>query len=43
MYKFLLEHKYCGMRKVVKGNNVWQALHNNGLDENVWIVVNIIR
>jgi hypothetical protein len=42
MYKFLLEHRYCGMRKIVKGNNVWKALHDNGLDEKVWVVVTII-
>ena len=43
MYKFWIEHKYCGMRKIVKGNSYESALRNNDLDPNVWGLITIIR
>ena len=41
MLRFEIEHKYCGFTKVIKGDNVYDAFKNNGLDFNIWIVKNI--
>lgn len=43
MYKFWIEHKHCGMRKVIKGNDFYSALRKYGLDEKVWGLITIIR
>ncbi len=43
MYKFWIEHKHCGMRKIVKGNSYESALRKNDLDPNVWGLITIIR
>lgn len=43
MLNFVIKHKYCGMTKVITGYNVWHALKENGLDYNVWTVVNVER
>ena len=43
MMTFVVEHKYCGYTKRVKGCNVWDALRNNGLDGTVWVVVSVER
>jgi hypothetical protein len=38
MLEFVVKHKYCGMEKTISGHNVWDALRENGLDVNIWIV-----
>lgn len=38
MITFTVEHKYCGYIKEIQGCNVWDALKENGLDVNIWIV-----
>lgn len=38
LLEFTVQHKYCGMKKTVRGNNVWNALRNNNLDPTYWIV-----
>ena len=38
MLEFVVKHKYYGMEKTVSGYNVWNALRENGLDANIWIV-----
>lgn len=38
MLEFRVKHKYCGMEKVISGYNVWDALRENGLDVDIWIV-----
>lgn len=43
MLKFIVEHKYCKMTKMIQGYNVWDALRNNGLDITIWIVKEVYR
>ena len=38
MLEFTVVHKFCGYTKRVRGNNVWEALRDNGLDHRVWMV-----
>lgn len=38
MLEFIVKHKYCGMEKTISGHNVWDALRENDLDINIWIV-----
>lgn len=39
MFEFTIEHKYCGMRKVITGESVADAFKKNGLDYSVWLIV----
>ena len=39
MLRFTVEHKHCGVRKVIEGYNVFDAFRRNGLDLNIWIVM----
>jgi hypothetical protein len=41
MLEFTVKHKYCGMEKKIKGQNVWQAFKNNNLDINIWQVIDV--
>ena len=43
MFEFTVVHKYCGYTKTVQGYNVWDAMRNNNLDHNVWIVESVSR
>ena len=38
LLEFTVQHKYCGIKKTVRGNNVWNALRNNNLDPTYWTV-----
>ena len=38
---FTVEHKYCKMTKKIEGENVFDAFKKNGLDFNIWTVINI--
>ena len=37
MFRFTMQHKFCGMIKQVEGVNVWDAFKSEGLDLNFWI------
>lgn len=39
MFKFTVEHKYCGFTKKIEGNSIADAMRKNGLDINVWSVI----
>lgn len=41
MMRFTVEHKYCKCTREIEGYNVWDAYKTNGLDLNVWIVINV--
>lgn len=34
--KFEVEHKYCGYRKIIEGENIFDAFKRNGLDFVFW-------
>ena len=36
MFKFTVQHKYCGMIKQIEGVNVWDAFKREELDFNIW-------
>ena len=37
MKEFIVEHKYCKATKTIEGYNIYHALKENNLDDNVWI------
>jgi hypothetical protein len=39
--KFTVQHNYCGMTKVIEGNNVYDAFKKNNLDIKVWTVIDV--
>ena len=39
--RFTVKHNYCGMIKIIKGANVYDAYKKNGLDIKIWTVINI--
>lgn len=36
-----VEHKYCGFTKKVEGENIYDAFKKNGLDLNIWKVIEV--
>ena len=39
MYELVVEHKYCGFTKTIEGMSIVDAMKKNGLDINVWSVI----
>ena len=41
MMTITVEHKHCKCTRTVKGNTLYNAFKDNGLDLNTWIVIDI--
>lgn len=39
MLRMTVEHRYCGFTKVIEGYSIADAFKKNGLDLNVWSVI----
>lgn len=39
MIEYTVQHKHCGMTKVIEGNSVWDAFNKYGLDSWLWVVI----
>lgn len=38
MLTFKVKHRYCGMEKTIKGNNIFDAFRKNEMDYKYWTV-----
>lgn len=41
MLVMVVEHKYCGFTKTIKGESIADAMKKNGLDIKVWSVIEL--